>query len=725
MMNRRTHWLLAFICLPTLAVAQIPLSNLNAHYGFNGNLNDLSGNANHIVSASGSFTTDRFGVPGNAFLFDGINDSLTIPVPEFAPLQGDFTISFWYKTNSPQIMNLFSSKQFASDTTDNFEVQLNSHNPFYLEYLKQTWYQTFIYWNGSGHLPDSAVVAEGAPGAFLKGEWCHFVLTRTADTMRIYRNSSMVWLSESGKYGGQLGDAVDFIFGAAPHRFKGAIDDIRLYNCSVNDAEVIQLWHEDQPLYFKSPKPTDAYVPGSVLLVEWMYNDSVLSDSIRVEYRLNNGAWQMWLPHSQMAYEYAFYMPLNYAPGTEIEIRVTDVADSSVRLSSGSFLISEYDWQEMTSTLPFNSKDGAGLLTFNNQMWLLGGWDPPHHPPAHTHSEIWTTTDGILWTPIGTALWPARHCGGWLSCDTAMWVIGGDPQSGCLTDVWKSTDGSNWYEQVNAIPGYSNRNNANYAITDSAIFMFGGEVCSVGGTNEVWKSTDGANWTQLPDAPWSGRGMQINSCVDDQGQIWMLGGSNEGDRRSYNEVWKTSDGINWTLVNESAPWGGRNWHTVAWFDNKIWLMAGMLQGSEMNDVWYSSDGITWHELKSTTGNWPAGTRHAQSTTVYDNALWYMCGISTNNVWKIVNGLTVGEKEPAAQLNRSYQLYPNPASGTLFVSAHGTNAIGGYQVMNALGEVVKTGVMLSANGEVELGALPSGFYFITFAADNAVIKFIKQ
>jgi hypothetical protein len=724
-MNRTTKLLFALLGFPFMAAAQLPLANLNAHYNFNGNIYDQSGNANDITSYSGGFTTDRFGVPGNAFLFDGVTDSLVLPVPQFAPIQTDFTISFWYKTNSPHIMNLFSSKQSPDDTTDNFEIQLNSHNPFYLEFLKQTWYQTFTYWNGAGYLTDSSVIAEGAPGPYLKGEWCHFVLSRYADTMRIYRNGTAVWLSENNQYSGPLGDAVSPIFSAAPYRFKGAIDDMRLYDRCLNDAEITQLWHEEQPLIFKAPKPTDAYVPGSVLLVEWMYNDSVLSDSVLVEYRLNSGAWQVWLPHSQMAYENAFYMPLSYTPGTEIEIRVTDVADSTVRLSSGTFLISEYDWEEVTPTLPFNNKDGAGLLTCNNQMWLLGGWDPPYHPPLSTHSEVWTSTDGVAWTYVTTADWPARHCGGWLSNDTAMWVIGGDPQSGCLTDVWKSADGVNWDSLVSAIPGYSNRNNANYAITDSAIFMFGGEVCSVGGTNEVWKSTDGISWTQLPNAPWSGRGMQINSCVDDQGQIWMLGGSNEGDRRSYNEVWKTSDGINWTLVNESAPWGGRNWHTVAWFDNKLWLMAGMLQGSEMNDVWYSSDGIIWHELKSTTGNWPAGTRHAQSTTVYNNALWYMCGISTNNVWRIVNGVTVGEKEPAVISPRSYQLYPNPVSGTLRIAAQGVDAIGEYQVVNALGEVVSTGVMLSANGEVELSALPPGFYFITFAADHAALKFIKQ
>ncbi|MGL5890151.1 MAG: LamG-like jellyroll fold domain-containing protein, partial [Bacteroidia bacterium] len=622
-MNKIQHLLIALLIGSVPAAAQIPLDSLNAHYSFNGNLNDLSGNSNHITSASGNYTADRFGASGSAYLLDGINDSLVIPVPQFAPIQGDFTISFWYKTNTSAIMNLFSSKQSASDTTDNFEIQLNSHNTYYQEYYKQLWYQTFVYWNGTGQ--GANAVAEGAPGFFTKGEWSHFVITRNVDTLRIYRNHSLYTLSLNNTFAGTLGDATDLIFSAAPFRFKGAIDEMRLYNRGLSQVEIDKLWFEDSPFHFTSPKSTDAFVQGSVPLIYWEYDDVQIGDSINVEYRINNAAWQLWPAHSQMAYENGFYMNLSYPPGTTIEIRVSDFLDTNIHQTTGTFIVSEYDWQEATSTLPFNAKDGAGLISLNNRMWLLGGWDPPYHPPLNTHSEVWSSADGVNWNFETSAPWPARHCAGWIGSDSLMWVAGGDPQSGCLTDVWQSADGVNWTELEDTIPGYSRRNNANYAYANNMLYLFGGEECGGVPSNEVWQSADGVTWTQLPNAPWSGRGMQVNTCVDSAGQIWMLGGSNEGDRRSYNEVWKTADGINWTLVNESAPWGGRYWHTTAWFDNKIWLMGGMATAYEMNDVWYSADGITWHELKTTTGNVPAATRHAQSTTVFDNALWYMCG----------------------------------------------------------------------------------------------------
>jgi hypothetical protein len=709
------------------ANAQIPVDSLKGYYTFDGTLADYSGQGNNITAGSGTFVNDRFGNINEALHLDGISDSLNLPIAEFSPITGDFTISFWYKTNNPEVMNCFSSKQSPSDTSNNFEIQLSSHNSYYLQYYKQTFYQTFVYWNGSG--VTSNAVAEGMPGVFSKGEWCHFAITRVADTFRIYRNHVLYTLSIDHLFSGTLGDAVDLIFSASPYRFMGSIDDMRLYNRSLNQSEIDLLWFENKPFSFTTVKANEAYVQGSNVLVFWEYDTTQVSDSIVVEIRINNGAW---LPavHSNMAYECYTYINMNYAPGTTVEVRVTDYSNPILTQSSGVFLVSEYDWEEVANTLPFNSKDGSGLLSFQNKMWLLGGWDPPYNPPMNTHSEVWSSTDGANWIFETSAPWPARHCAAWLVSDSAMWVIGGDPQSGCLTDVWKSTDGVNWIQTSAAIPGFTIRNNPNYSFANGNLYVFGGEQCSGNPLTDVWTSTDGIQWNQLPNAPWKGRGMQINSCVDNNGQIWMLGGSNEGTRRSYNEVWKSADGITWTLVNESAPWRGRYWHTVAWFDDKIWLMGGMATGSEMNDVWYSSDGITWFEFKSTTGNVPASTRHAQSTTVYDNALWYMCGIASNNAWKIINTTTVGVTESLDSTIPTLTLYPNPAEELITLSFPSSpNETTEIQVYDLFGSLVDetnvTPIGPITSTTIDVSTYASGVYVIQINNHSAqTAKFIK-
>ena len=709
--------IIVFLCisLAHLGFCQIPADSLKGYYKFNGDLLDYSGNSNHIVNSSGGYTTDRFSDSNSAFNLDGIDDSLVIPIPEFSPITGDFAISVWYKTNSPLVMNLFSSKQFPSDTTNNFEIQLNSHDRNFLTnpWQLSLWYQTFVYWNGIGNIGNA--VGEGSAGAFTKGEWCHFVITRTADTLRIYRNHVLYFNSMDGHYNGTLGDAVDLLMSASPHRFKGAIDDLRLYNRYLTQAEVDLLWFEHRPFVFNDPKPTDAYVLGSTLFANWQYDTSQVSDSIVVQYSINNGPWIAPV-HSGMAYEYYSYLNLNFPPGTTLEFQVFDKADSTKFAKSGQMIMSEYDWVEVTPTLPWNSKDGAGLLTYNGKMWCLGGWDPPHHPPLYTHNEIWSSTDGANWNYEGDAPWPARHCGGWMVYDSAMWVVGGDPQSGCLADVWSSTDGINWTLMQDTISAfYAKKHNTNYAPLADKMLMMGGSSCGLAmpvAFSEVWESSDGVTWNQLPNAPWSGRSMQINYCVDDSGALWILGGAGEHDRRSYNDVWKSSDGVHWTLVNESAPWRGRYWHTVVWFDHKIWLMGGVATGSEMNDVWYSGDGITWHEFKTTTSNLPSGTRHAQSTTVYDNALWYMCGMNTNNAWKIVNATQVNEAEELSQKERVFRIYPNPADQSFNLVAP-NDWEGSVEILDNTGKIVLFQQELFNHSTLHVENLKGGMYTVRF------------
>ena len=613
-------------------------------------------------------------------------------------------------------MNLFSSKEFPSDTTTNFEVQLNSHSRYYQENNPQIWYQTYVYWNGSGSFPNGA--GEGNPGNFAKGEWSHFVVTRQSDTLKIFRNHQHYIFSTDFYYGGTLGDAVSLIFSASPQRFKGAIDDLRLYNRALDQSEIDRLFFEDNPIVFVQPNANDAYVQGSELLVYWEYDATQLSDSILVEYRINSGDWTAAV-HSNHAYEYYTYISMTYPPGTVVEVRVSDFSNPEQFATTGPFSVSEYDWVEVTDNLPFPAKDGAGLLNFDGKMWLLGGWDPPNNPPNHTHSEVWNSVDGATWTYVDTAPWPARHCSGWIASDEAMWVVGGDPQSGCLTDVWKTEDGLNWEQLLEAIPGYTSRNMPNIAYLNELLFLFGGEDCTYGGgLNEVWQSDNGIAWTQLPNAPWPGRGMQLNSCVDNQGQLWMLGGSNERNRRTFNEVWKTADGINWTLVNESAPWAGRYWHTIAWFDNKMWLLGGMATGIEMNDVWYSEDGIEWFELKSATGNWPAGTRHAQSTTVYDNALWYMCGMATNNVWKIVNTQTQTGLKPIDRSETPLKIFPNPTAGMLTIerTVQG-NPNAHLTIYNSIGKIVFRSNLNIRLQTIDVSSLSPGIYILTILDDS--------
>lgn len=710
------------ICFAALSLfAQIPTTGLVAFYPFQNNTSDSSMNSFDATAAGCTFTTDRFGNSHSAIAFDGIDDSLTIPLPGFTPLDGDFTISFWLNTTSPEKLNVFSLKDSPFDTINNFEIQFSSHS--YLQTVLESYYGTYTYWNGSGFYGNH--IAEGNAGLWFNGEWNHHVIIRRNDSMQIWHNREHYVDATYSHYSGSIGDALNFVVSAAPHRLKGSIDDVAFYDYALTSEEVVALFHDHNPYEFIYPQETDAYFQGDTVLVWWKWDAAQVSDSINLEYRINEtGEWM--LTDQNHLVEWTFYrFPLPYPPGTKIELRITDKLNTANTKTVGPFIITEYQWQKVSDSLPFTNRDGCGLLNFKNKMWLLGGWDPPYHEPTYTCSEIYSSADGINWEYHGEAPWPPRHVSGWLVHNDAMYLIGGDPQSGNLSDVWKSEDGINWTQLLDSIPGFlPMRNSIMTASVNNSILNFGGQQNDYvpDALSEVWRSEDGVEWEQLPDAPWPGRGMVLNSCVDTAtNTVWMLGGGRLWDKRCYQDVWKTTDGTDWELVNEDAPWDAKLWHTVAWFDNKMWVVCGITTLTDNDETWYSEDGITWHEIK-----YPKYLlRHAHATTVYDNALWMMTGINSNDSWKLINTTTTIDNisaEPKSEI----KIFPNPANTFLTIETN-SNSEKNILLYDALGKLIASITSSEKQIQLPVSNLASGIYFIKID-DNSLIstgKFVKE
>lgn len=115
-----------------------------------------------------------------------------------------------------------------------------------------------------------------------------------------------------------------------------------------------------------------------------------------------------------------------------------------------------YHWELITMDAPFAPRDGAGALTLNGTMYLLGGWNPGDKVnfPKICNSEVWASTDGLNWTEINEqAPWEGRHCAGWIEYRDELWIVGGDCNQGHYqTDVWKSPDGVNWTQVCDDLP---------------------------------------------------------------------------------------------------------------------------------------------------------------------------------------------------------------------------------------------------------------------------------
>jgi hypothetical protein len=330
---------------------------------------------------------------------------------------------------------------------------------------------------------------------------------------------------------------------------------------------------------------------------------------------------------------------------------------------SGSFAIvasqaRNYEWTLVTIKAPFAPRDGAGALTFHDRLWFLGGWNPSDksHFPRICNNEVWSSRDGAAWDLIkpNTFLkadfdvskdWEGRHTAGYVVFQDLMWIIGGDVNQGHYqNDVWNSADGKTW-KQINTKPvSWGPRALHITMVHQDKIWIIGGQTMPQFARDDnqifyrdIWNSTDGIQWQQVkPSEPfWPQRGMIGGSAVMN-GRIWVLGGGTYDTpkipkRKYFNDVWSSKDGIIWEQHTATAPWHPRQYHDVAVYDDRLWVMEGYDGRGNRNDVWYSSDGDNWYEVPAT----PWKPRHAASAYVHDGALWMIAGNNMeSDVWKL-------------------------------------------------------------------------------------------
>ena len=71
----------------------VPTNGLVGYWPFNGNSNDVSGNAHNGTSNGSTLTTDRFGTSNSAYSFNGANNYISIPNTSSLSGFSDITIS--------------------------------------------------------------------------------------------------------------------------------------------------------------------------------------------------------------------------------------------------------------------------------------------------------------------------------------------------------------------------------------------------------------------------------------------------------------------------------------------------------------------------------------------------------------------------------------------------------------------------------------------------------
>lgn len=253
--------------------------NLIAYYPFNGNANDVTGNNNNGVVNGAILTTDRHGNPDKAYNFGGMDKMRYIKVANSASmaLNKTISISLWYNLNSyfgmsgstfvPNGTHTLISKTGGGSVNRGFYMTVTNEN-----YETNEMKQSIGFWNvpsradGSYSAGWHLIIMGSLSGANTENlhKWIHVVIVIEADEKiaieKIFINGTLV--NVIGPYSSASylpihyydltsANSQDLYIGAGWSSFmglrlpfNGSIDDVRIYNRSLSNAEIMALSKE-------------------------------------------------------------------------------------------------------------------------------------------------------------------------------------------------------------------------------------------------------------------------------------------------------------------------------------------------------------------------------------------------------------------------------------------------------------------------------------------------
>jgi hypothetical protein len=261
------------------------------------------------------------------------------------------------------------------------------------------------------------------------------------------------------------------------------------------------------------------------------------------------------------------------------------------------------NWSQVTPAgTIFSPRTGHAVVTFNNKLWVIGGGDNVMAAGgASTRlNDVWCSSDGVSWTqqnPAGGNIFSPRMGHAAVVYAGKLWVIGGDvatgtPNDTVVNDVWYTTDGTTWVNAT-ANAAFPAREGHGVTVFNNAMWLTAGDDGQTG-MADVWKSTDGVTWTQQLPVGTSFPARTLHAAAVLNGRLYLVSGAatTAWGATDYNDVWSSSDGVNWRQDTAAAAFPGRSLFAMIVHNNELWLTGGLAAGL-YNDVWRSSDAVNW------------------------------------------------------------------------------------------------------------------------------------
>ncbi len=238
--------------------------------------------------------------------------------------------------------------------------------------------------------------------------------------------------------------------------------------------------------------------------------------------------------------------------------------------------LGDYSWQVATEAADWDARAGLRVVELDGRLLVLGGRTPNQSTiPGDSviWADVWASDDeGQTWSRIAD------------DQQNEMWPARAYFQAVTKDEAVYVIGGQNFGLEENpfcALLEAGQKPPPGLGIDPDAPcpeFLPTSEFF-----NDVWRSTDGVDWEQMTDdAPWEGRaGLSAAVLGDD---LYVFGGSQNDDssiigaggpaRIYYNDVWRSADGAEWELVTEAAPWEPRAGAAVVVKDDRLYLLGG-------------------------------------------------------------------------------------------------------------------------------------------------------
>ena len=231
---------------------------LIAHYPFNGNARDVSGNEYHGILSGPVPTWDRFGNEDGAILFSGTDHRIDLP-HEVLNGRLDVTTVFWLKTSKSGAQTIISGANQLND---------NEYIVFFLN-------EGLIRFYSHGRVGGDQVWCDVEIQPIADGTWHHFAVIRNASLGHAdffidgegytKRCGHLVYDTLKVEAGGLiLGQDQDTFGGGfdASQVLRGALDDLRIYDGTLSATEVQTLRRESNPNDPGAAKEVTSVVSG-------------------------------------------------------------------------------------------------------------------------------------------------------------------------------------------------------------------------------------------------------------------------------------------------------------------------------------------------------------------------------------------------------------------------------------------------------------------------------